>query len=249
MRLNYDEWASDIGSLIIPDCGLAPGLPNLIIGNHLNEIGGLPNVSVYVGGVAANKAQPYGYVNTWSLDDLLEEYTRTARVVENRIIRTKHPLYTQPEMVRIKGMGTMEAFYSDGLRSLLSLKNHIPNLKELTLRWPGHMYDVHRLIDQDMLIQEFKEKCNNSDYIEDIVALVVKMPNKTYTLIDKATGGVTAMARTTAFTCAGFVDMVLSGECKGMVGVKYPEDVADGTNAFAYIRKFLADRGVKIEDH
>ncbi|MCH7604928.1 saccharopine dehydrogenase NADP-binding domain-containing protein, partial [Patescibacteria group bacterium] len=73
--------AKESGSLIIPDCGLAPGLPNFIIGNALKRLKSFKNVIFYVGGIAQDKTKPYGYVTSWSVADLVTEYYCPARMI------------------------------------------------------------------------------------------------------------------------------------------------------------------------
>ena len=70
--------------------------------------------------------------------DVIEEYTRPARYVENGQVITREPL-TDCEFVEFDSVGTLESFNSDGLRSIIHTMAHIPNMKEKTLRYPGHV--------------------------------------------------------------------------------------------------------------
>jgi len=207
----FDEYAKNQGCTVIHDCGLAPGLPNLLIGKELHKAGGtLDYANVYVGGVAKDSGLPYGYKVTWSLDDLYEEYTRPGRYVENHEIRTVHPFYSPHQIIIIDGVA-LEAFVSDGLRSLLSYKDRIQHMREYTLRHIGHMDAVHRLIDKggkNLLIDTLVEKCQEGT---DVVYLKVDFPDVTYNLVVEGDHAQTAMTKTTAHSCAAFCSLLLEG--------------------------------------
>jgi saccharopine dehydrogenase-like NADP-dependent oxidoreductase len=115
--LLLDGAARAVGVPILPDCGLAPGLSHLCCG-HAAALGPLEELVIYVGGVAEDPSRPYGYVVTWSLDDLLEEYVRPARFVRDRKPVTL-PVFSELETIEVEGAGAMEAFLSDGLRTLI----------------------------------------------------------------------------------------------------------------------------------
>src|SRR5690606_36768209 len=81
--------------------------------------------------------KPFEYKAPFSPVDVIEEYTRPARLMENGQVVTK-PALTEIELMDFNGVGTLEAFNTDGLRSILHTMAHIPNMKEKTLRYPGH---------------------------------------------------------------------------------------------------------------
>src|SRR5580765_5149507 len=116
--LELDSAARRAGVTLLPDCGLAPGLSHLIVGHYAAERGTPDEAEILVGGVARDPARPYGYVVSWSLDDLLEEYTRPARIVRDGASVTV-PVFSGYERLAIDGVGELEAFYSDGLRTLI----------------------------------------------------------------------------------------------------------------------------------
>ena len=84
--LALDGDARRAGVAIFPDCGLAPGLTHLCAA-HATMVGTPDEITMYVGGVAQDRTRPYGYVVTWSIEDLLEEYVRPARVVRTHMPR------------------------------------------------------------------------------------------------------------------------------------------------------------------
>ena len=135
--LILDALARKKGVTAIVDCGVAPGMDNIILG-HYNEKMDLTDFECLVGGLPKVKKWPFNYKAPFSPVDVIEEYTRPARYVENGRIVVRDPL-TDCEYVDFDKVGTLEAFNSDGLRSILYTMSHIPNMKEKTLRYPGHV--------------------------------------------------------------------------------------------------------------
>src|SRR5437660_12556228 len=157
--------AQAAGVAIVPDCGLAPGLSNLIAGRAL-ATRRPKEINIQVGGFAADPKKPYGYVITWSPEDLLDESLRPARIIrDGKVVEV--PALSGLEIVNIPGVGDVEAFFTDGLRTLLSeaLSEAAPpvgvprirNMTEKTLRWPGHVAAVKPLIANRTLVKELTE--------------------------------------------------------------------------------------------
>ena len=134
--LALDALAKQKGVCAAVDVGVAPGLDNLIFGAHDREW----NVSYFeclVGGLPTYPRWPWRYKAPFSPVDVVEEYLRPARLMEGGRVVVK-PALSEPEFVEIPGVGTLEAFNTDGLRSLLTTMSHVPEMREKTLRWPGH---------------------------------------------------------------------------------------------------------------
>ena len=117
----------------IVDFGVAPGIPNLLLGYHQNTMK-IDVYKCYVGGLPKKRTMPFQYKAPFSPVDVIEEYTRPARYVVNGEIVVKEAL-SEPEFLEFDEIGTLEAFNTDGLRSLL-FTNDIPNKIEKTLRYP-----------------------------------------------------------------------------------------------------------------
>ncbi|HXR80370.1 MAG TPA: saccharopine dehydrogenase C-terminal domain-containing protein, partial [Saprospiraceae bacterium] len=135
--LDLDGLAKKKKVTVIVDCGVAPGMDNLILG-HCNEEFQLSHFECLVGGLPKVKKWPFYYKAPFSPIDVIEEYTRPARYVENGEVITRAPL-TDCEYISFDKVGTLESFNTDGLRSILFTMPHIPNMKEKTLRYPGHI--------------------------------------------------------------------------------------------------------------
>src|ERR1043165_1193082 len=131
-----DELAKQRGVTAVVDCGVAPGLANMIIGRCAARMKRVESVVYYVGGLPKRRTWPYQYKAPFSPLDVVEEYTRPARLHENGRLVTK-PALSEIELIDFEPVGTLEAFNTDGLRSLLNTID-ASNMKEKTLRWPGH---------------------------------------------------------------------------------------------------------------
>ena len=127
------------GVTAITDAGIAPGLSNLIFGRVLSEFDRVDSAKCFVGGLPQNPRLPWLYNSVFSPMDVVEEYTRPARLVKNGKIITKLAM-TEIEPIEFKKIGILDAFNSDGLRSLLDMP--IPDMVEKTLRFPGHIQKI-----------------------------------------------------------------------------------------------------------
>src|SRR6476619_3048348 len=111
-------------------------MSNLILGLH-NEEMKITCFECYVGGLPANPQPPFYYKAPFSPIDVIQEYVRPARLVEDGKVVTK-PAMSDKELMQFDEVGELEAFNTDGLRSLIITMNHIRDMKEKTLRYPGH---------------------------------------------------------------------------------------------------------------
>lgn len=134
--LDLDALAKEKKITAIVDCGVAPGMDNVILG-YYNEKMKLSDFECLVGGLPKEKKWPFNYKAPFSPIDVIEEYTRPARYVENGEEVVREPL-TDCNYVEFEKVGILESFNSDGLRSIIHTMPHIPNMKEKTLRYPGH---------------------------------------------------------------------------------------------------------------
>ncbi|MFN8096635.1 MAG: saccharopine dehydrogenase C-terminal domain-containing protein, partial [Vicinamibacteria bacterium] len=141
--LSLDALARAKGVTAVVDCGVAPGLSNMMCGAAAARLAPLEEVEIYVGGLPVERRWPFDYKAGFAPSDVLEEYTRPSRVVEHGRVVVKEPL-SEPELLDFPGVGTLEAFNTDGLRSLVRTID-APFMKEKTLRWPGHA-DLMRVL-------------------------------------------------------------------------------------------------------
>lgn len=135
--LELNEIAQQHGSVCVVDCGVAPGMSNLLAGWGHAQLDRCDRIEIYVGGLPVERRLPFEYKAGFAPSDVIEEYTRPARVVENGRVVTKQAL-TEAEPLEFDGLGTLEAFNTDGLRSLAVTLKEVPNMVEKTMRYPGH---------------------------------------------------------------------------------------------------------------
>ncbi len=145
-----DPWPLDAiararGLLAVVDCGVMPGLGGMLALHLSRRLDRADEATIMVGGLPAVRRWPTEYKAPFSPVDVIEEYTRPARLREGgRVVVL--PALTGVELVDLPGVGTLEAFNTDGLRTLLTTLQ-VPNLREKTLRYPGHAERMRLLRD------------------------------------------------------------------------------------------------------
>ena len=246
--LTLDADARRAGVALLPDCGLAPGLSHLAVGRA--AAAGTPDeITIYVGGVAQDPSSPFGYVITWSPEDLEQEYLRPARIVEGGT-RTAVPVFSGLERIAIDGVGEMEAFYSDGLRTLIDTLDGVPAMGEKTLRWPGHVEAVKPLVESGRFLAEIRARCASSEP-RDLVALLVRVRRggreRRMTLVDRYDPAtrMTAMSRTTALTTSAVAQLVAAGGVTER-GVLPLERLGPDEAAYAFIEGAIGRHGLRL---
>jgi hypothetical protein len=129
-----DDLAKSKGLTAVVDCGIAPGCGNIILGYLETLLDRVDRFLCLVGGLPTVRSWPYEYKAPFSPSDVIEEYTRPARYVAHGEVVTL-PALSEPELMDFPGVGTLEAFNTDGLRTLLHTVQ-APS-KEKTLRYPA----------------------------------------------------------------------------------------------------------------
>ncbi len=202
----------------VPDAGLAPGLSNMFAG-MLVALGNI-DVRIYVGGVPERPVGPLGYIPTWNVEDLLEEYTRDVRIIRGGKVEYVEPL-TGLELVDTP-FGTMEAFYTDGLRTMLTtLGSKTRDMFEKTLRWPGHADKVRLLLELGLLRDNDLDGCtprkvmarlmgDMRSNVRDLVYMKVAGDRDTYEMWMRGNGWTAMQAAT------GTLSAVLIGLVRGL---------------------------------
>ena len=266
--LELDKIAKENGVVAVTDCGVAPGMANIVLGYH-NKRMNVEKYICYVGGLPLIRDWPYEYKAVFSPIDVIEEYIRLARYVENGSIIEREAL-SDPELINFKEVGTLEAFNTDGLRSLIYTMK-IPNMIEKTLRYPGCIEYIRVLresgffsydeidvkgkkvrpidVTAKLLFPKWKLKPGEGDFT--IMRLIINgqenQQEKThiYDLYDeynKETDTI-SMARTTGYTCSAVANLVLDGKYN-RIGISPPEYVGTEEENFRYILKYLKDRQI-----
>mgnify|MGYP003822464163 CR=1 FL=1 len=263
--LELDKLAKENNVTAIVDCGVAPGMSNLILG-YYNERMKITGFECMVGGLPKKRIYPFEYKAPFSPVDVLEEYTRPARYVENGHIVTK-PALSDAELIDFEKAGTLESFNTDGLRSILFTMGHIPNMKEKTLRYPGHIDLMKGLIKAGFLnTSPIKVKGQQISPLEFTSALLfdqwklgeteeeftlmrIKLSDEEkticYELYDEYDAGTqtSSMSRTTGYTCTAALNM-LAQNLFTAKGVFPPELVGKDEACFRFMLNYLKERNI-----
>jgi lysine 6-dehydrogenase len=141
--LTLDLLAKKHNVTAVVDCGVAPGMSNMLTGYSHHLLDTTSSAVIYVGGLPEIRIKPWEYKAVFSPIDVIEEYIRPAFYVENSQIIEKDAL-SEPELIDFPELGTLEVFNTDGLRSLIKTLD-IPNMKEKTMRYPGHIEKINFL--------------------------------------------------------------------------------------------------------
>ncbi|MEM0192207.1 MAG: saccharopine dehydrogenase C-terminal domain-containing protein [Candidatus Korarchaeum sp.] len=266
----YNMQASEAGVTIVPDAGVAPGLSNMMAGRAYAQLEEVKELRIYVGGIPEEPVPPLGYLVTWSPEDLIEEYVRDARILENGSIKRK-PALSDIERIYIPEVGELEAFLTDGLRTMLKTLKGVSFMVEKTLRWPGHAEKIELLRTLGYLSKEplqfdgesvspaqltaklLRERLKGDS--RDLVILIVHARGRRspsdieieYRMVDRydPPTGLTALARTTAFVATGVVKLISEGSLPGP-GVLPPEIIGMDEALFASIAEWLSWRGIRV---
>ena len=134
--LTLDNLARERGVVAVVDCGLAPGLSHMIVGSAASQMSSVERVAIYVGGLPAARGTLFDYKAPFSPLDVIEEYTRPARIIDAGRLSIREAL-SDPELLDVEGVGVLEAFLTDGLRTLTRTID-AQFMAEKTLRYPGH---------------------------------------------------------------------------------------------------------------
>ena len=260
-----DKIAKKQGVIAVMDCGVAPGMGNIIFGYHdLNMK--ITKYECLVGGLPEKREWPYEYQAVFSPIDVIEEYIRPARYVQNSSLVIKDAL-SETELVNFDEIGTLESWNSDGLRSLIKTMSHVPNMIEKTLRYPGCVEylkvlresgffsykeievngNMIRPIDMTakLLFPKWEMKSGDRDFT--IMRIIIDGIEKEqdvsyqYNLLDRYQNNTISMARTTGYTCNAVANLILNGDYK-RIGISPPEYLG---KHLKFVRNYLEERGVK----
>lgn len=269
-----DELAKEQKVPAIVDCGVAPGLSNILVGRAASKLDEVHDVKIMVGGLPVVRRLPYEYGVVFSPEDVLEEYTRPAYVIEEgrEVVRAA---LSEPELIDVHRLGTLEAFLTDGLRTLRRTIE-ARNMKEKTLRYPGHRERIQLLIETGLLSEEaieigeasvspreltgrlLRRKWQLEPGDEDLTVLLVDVTGTkddestrvVYTMVDyyDVEKQVTSMARTTGYSCLAAVKLLQAGKVTD-IGVISPEEIGRQPELCdQFLATLREDYGIVVEE-
>jgi len=260
---------------VIPGCGVAPGLSNMLAGYGASKVDSVDKVHIFCGGLPQEPSPPLGYKVLFTLESVWDEYVTRARIVVNDKIRETDAL-TGLELVDFPSVGKFEGFYTDGLSTLLyTFKEnekfrHVKEMFEKTLRYSGHAEKIRTLIECGLLdtksIQIGAVKVAPREFLtalltpkleleeeKDLLVMRVEVVGDNeckhyiFDLVDyyDKVGGVTSMARTTAYTASIVAQLIGRGKIDEK-GIVTPEELGM-RDTFRFILEQLLKRDIKIK--
>jgi len=266
-QMELDAASRKSGALLIPGCGVAPGLGGILLAHGLRQMGGGDEGHILVGGLPQNPRPPYDYKLVFSIVGLLREYIEDARVVrDGRLVKVR-PFSTVETYEFPPPVGRLEGFCTDGLASLVYTMKGMRVLDEITLRWPGHAEKMNLLMESGFFSREkvfvgdvevsplevswavLGRRLAEGDPHDMTVMRVMAKGKKgsvTYDMVDKydVKNEVTSMGKTTGYTASIVMQMLGRGEIGGM-GVVPPETAVQGKKVDVLLSE-LERRGVTI---
>lgn len=271
--LELDRAAKEAGVTIVPDCGVAPGLSNMLVGYAAAKLDRVREAHIMVGGIPERPVPPLGYTITWSAEGLIDEYVRDANIVEGgRVVEV--PALSGLEEIDFPGVGKLEAFYTDGLRTLVRTIPGVESMWEKTLRYPGHVEKIKLLkalgffddesvavegaqVSPRLVTARLLERSLRMPEVGDILAMTVEVAGEKqgeearfrYYILDRydRAKDVTAMARTTGYTASIVAQKLAQGAVKEK-GVVPPERLGMDDTLFRSLLSELREKGVHIKE-
>ncbi|GAB4287994.1 MAG: saccharopine dehydrogenase family protein [Ignavibacteriaceae bacterium] len=263
-----NELAKQKNITAVVDCGIAPGLSNIILGFHTQKMD-VNSYRCYVGGLPFRRTFPFEYKAPFSPSDVIEEYLRDARFVHNGKIIVKEAL-SDSEIIEFEKAGKLEAFNTDGLRTLIKTMN-IPDMIEKTLRYPKHVEYIKVLksagffnkepveisgclispvdFTSKLLFSQWELTENEPEFtVLRLIISGIESGNRTeylYNLFDEydPVTGFTSMARTTGFTCCAVVKLIAENKFRRK-GICPPEYIGMQAGCFEEVKFYLKERNV-----
>jgi saccharopine dehydrogenase-like NADP-dependent oxidoreductase len=270
-KLHKDALKAEV--CVIPDCGMSPGLGSMLVGRAASQLDTVESVHLLNGGLPEKPLPPLEYVITWSAKDLIELYTRRANIVRSGKL-TQVPATSGIEELTFPGVGKLEAFYTDGLRSLLKTVKVTGDMWEKTLRYPCHVEKINLLealgffgknpvyvedakVSPRALTERLLEMKLKKPETPDIVAMFIevtglKNARRTqfqYRMLERfdKRRKVTAMARTTAYTTSAVAQLVAKHTITER-GVVPTEKLGMNRRVYSRFMSMMKKKGVTVKE-
>jgi len=266
-----DSLAKKNNCILVPQCGVAPGLSNICVGDASRRFSKVDAVRIMVGGLPRHPRPPLNYQFVFSPDDVINEYTRPARIIDHGHVKFTPALSGMGEM-RFPGVGELEFFVTDGLGTLPTSFPNVNEMAEYTLRYPGHARIMESLrtiglldkvliefdgksIEPRRVVLELMRSLSRDSGKEDLLAFRVEVRGRIgrqlgevrYQMLDFYDPRLqaTAMARTTAYTCTAVTHLITQGKIPRK-GVVTPEELGTEERLFRFVKMFLKTRRVLL---
>jgi lysine 6-dehydrogenase len=267
--LELDGAARNAGITVIPDCGVAPGLSNMLVGYAYSRLERVRDIHIMVGGIPETPVPPLGYTVTWSAEGLIDEYVRPARIIKGGSV-VEVPALSGLEEIDFPGVGRLEAFYTDGLRTLVGSFPGVENMWEKTLRYPGHIESIRLIrslgffddepvrvgdspVSPRLVTARLLERTLRMLEVGDLLAMVIEVSGKgggyRFHILDRhdRETKVSAMARTTGYTASIVAGILARGEIEGK-GILPTERLGMDRAVAEDVLARLRERGIVVAE-
>jgi lysine 6-dehydrogenase len=268
-QLKLDRAARKAGVSVVPDCGLAPGMVNILAAEGIRRVGTADSVKIYVGGLPQHPEPPLNYQIVYSLEGALDYYTTPSWVLRGGRQQQVEALSELEPIVFPSPIGTLEAFHTGGGISTMpqTYEGKVQRMEYKTLRYPGHVAIMKAIRELGLLdlnrirLRDGEEIVPRQAFIaavsprltkpsgRDLVALRVEVTGggrkaawELLDYYDEATG-ISAMMRTTGYSLAITGLMQVDGRIAEQ-GVRTPDQAVPYQS---YVDE-LARRGVNIRE-
>jgi lysine 6-dehydrogenase len=269
---SLDAEASGKKISVMPDCGLAPGMVNILVEHGIRQLDQVESAKIFVGGLPQHPEPPLNYQIVYSLEGVLDYYTTLSWVLRGGK-RTQVKALSEREPIDFPApVGRLEAFHTAGGLSTMAFRyeGKIPTMEYKTLRYPGHAHIMEairdlglidqepvevkgqRVVPRDVAVVAMGKRLTKPDG-KDLVALRVIVQGtkggtaKTlaWELVDRndEARGISAMERTTGYSLS-ITGLMQARRQVTAMGVRTPDEAMP---AAAYIAE-LAKRGVVIRE-
>lgn len=259
-ELKLHEKAKKAGITIVPDCGLSPGLTNILAGLGYSETKNVYGIHSRVGGLPLKPEPPLNYGLFFSVEGLINEYTGKCRIIKNGKTAEVDAL-TGVEEIYFPDFGKLECFHTSGSSSTLpkTFKNKIKELDDKTIRYPGHCEIIKAMINiglasEKTILGKIKPRelfaCLLEKHLKpckDVVLLRVSIAGKKerieYEMIDyfDEKNKMSAMMRTTGYPTSVIAQIIVKEEIEK--GAFPPELCVPGEKFLSELSK----RKIRIE--
>ncbi len=270
-ELALDAQAREKSVWIVPNCGLAPGLVNILCLYGVDQFDTVEAARLRVGDVPLHPEPPFRFRISWSAERVLDDYTNPALLIEDGRIKEVEALSRDEAITFDEPFGEMEAFCTQGGLSTLTdaLSGRVQMLDHKTIRWPGHVHQMRfvmglgfgekRKIDvrthltyRDVLVRRMRA-CLSGKYADAVLMRVLIQGQKdgesktlVFEMIERydETTDFTAIMRCTSIPTVALVRLLAQNKISGG-GAAVPEEVVPRE---AYYQA-LTERGLNISMH
>lgn len=270
-ELALDDRARAKSVWIVPSCGLAPGLANILCMRGIEQFDEVEAAHLRVGDVPLHPEPPFNFRISWSADKILEDYTNPVHLIKRGQVATTEPLSGDEKILFPGPFGRMEAFRTAGSLSTLidDLAGRVQTLDHKTVRWPGHAdqmrfllglgFGEKRNIDvrthltyRDVLTRRLRQRLGGEHEDAVLLRVLIKGTQEgrprtlVYEMVEKydPVQRITAMMRCTSIPTATVAFLIAAGRVPGG-GAAPPERIVP-KEEFCSI---LEERGLHIATH